>query len=65
MTLRLRPDVYEALKRSASGSVRSLTGEINELLAAVLLSQKETNEAQLGGTPSPVSAQWPGKETLR
>jgi len=42
-----------------------MTGEINELLAAVLLNQKETNEAQLGGTPSPVSAQWPRKETLR
>jgi len=57
MTLRLRPDIYDALKRSASCSIRSMNGEINELLRAVLLNRKETNEAQLAGTPSSVSDQ--------
>lgn len=30
--LRLRPDVYEAVRRSAADNFRSMTAEINELL---------------------------------
>jgi hypothetical protein len=32
MTMRLRPDVYEEVKRSAARNFRSLTMEVNELL---------------------------------
>ncbi|MCX5614449.1 Arc family DNA-binding protein [Bombella saccharophila] len=32
MTLRLRPDVYEVVKRFAAENFRSMTAEINELL---------------------------------
>ena len=31
-SLRLRPDVYEAVRKSAAKNFRSLTSEINELL---------------------------------
>jgi len=55
MTLRLRPDVYEALRLKAFQNYRSMTAEINELLGAVLLNEKETKEDQLGGPTSSVS----------
>ncbi|MBB2176742.1 hypothetical protein [Gluconacetobacter johannae] len=51
MTLRLRPDVYEALKRSAATSVRSLTAEINELLCAVLLETEKASGPALESSP--------------
>jgi len=57
VNLRLRPDLYEALRFKAFQNYRSMTAEINELLAAVLLKQKETNEAQPASTPSSVSDQ--------
>ncbi len=34
MTLRLRPDVYDAVQVSARRKFRSITEEINELLSA-------------------------------
>lgn len=32
INLRLRPDIYEAVRRSAADNCRSMTAEINELL---------------------------------
>ncbi|MBO1361768.1 Arc family DNA-binding protein [Acetobacter sacchari] len=51
MTLRLRPDVYEALRQSAAESVRSMTSEINELLAEVLLKKEKASGSGLATSP--------------
>lgn len=45
MTLRLRPDVYEAVKHSAAENFRSMTAEINELL---LEATKKASEPAVG-----------------
>lgn len=48
MTLRLRPDVYEAVRRSASGNFRSITAEINELLVEVINTKEKASDVALG-----------------
>lgn len=45
MNLRLRPDIYEAVKRSATDNCRSMTAEINELL---LEATKKASEPAVG-----------------
>lgn len=48
MTLRLRPDVYEAVHRSASGNFRSITAEINELLFETINAKEKASDLALG-----------------
>jgi len=49
ITLRIRPDVYDAVRRSAFENFRSMTAEINELLVEAI---KKTEEAKPGSSSS-------------
>lgn len=44
-SLRLRPDVYEAVRKSAAKNFRSLTAEINELLLEATKKALESRQA--------------------
>ncbi|MCG4256932.1 hypothetical protein [Acetobacter senegalensis] len=48
MTLRLRPDVYEVVRKSAFGNYRSMTAEINELLLEAINAKEKAPEPRLG-----------------
>ncbi|GBQ07260.1 hypothetical protein [Saccharibacter floricola] len=51
MTLRLRPDVYEVVKRSASKNFRSITAEINELLLNAIKKAPEPTDQSVSDAP--------------
>jgi len=56
--IRIHPELHERLKRDAKSGYRSMNAEITMILEKHFAeTQKETNEAQLAGTPSSVSAQ--------
>lgn len=51
MTLRLRPDVYEVVRKSAFGNFRSMTAEINELLLEAINVKEKAPGLDANQTP--------------
>lgn len=49
MTLRLRPDVHEAVRLSAERNYRSVTAEINELLYEATVRSPSLSDSLAGG----------------